>query len=66
MIKISSVLIDSYSSHISGGPGFPRGGGGNSKGRYEKLLFLKIVAEYWMKVKELGPRGEGGASLTSP
>ena len=50
-------------------PGFPRGGGANSKGGCKKLLFGQFFPKNCMKLKELGLGGGGhipGAPLDLP
>ena len=37
------------------GPGFPQGGGANSKDGCEKLLFGQFFPKNCMKLKEFGP-----------
>ena len=45
--------------HTVADPGFLRGGGANSQGGREKLLFGQFFPEKCMKIKEIGPRGTG-------
>ena len=45
-------------------PGFPRGGGANSKGGCEKLLFSQFFPQNSIKLKEFGPRRR--APLAAP
>ena len=47
-------------------PGFPGGGGDNSKGGYEKLLFSQFSPQNCMKLKEfVPPKGGAGTPLKS-
>ena len=64
-------LIQDHYTHTSrpvADPGFPRRGGGwggaNFQGGGVNLLFNQTFPKNCMKIKEFGPRGEGGhASL---
>ena len=47
-------------------PGPPQGGDANSKGGCEKLLFGIFSPNNCMKLKDFGPRAEGGGSLALP
>ena len=48
------------------GAGFPRGGGANSKGGCEKLLFGQFFPKNCMKLKEFGPQGGGARPWRPP
>ena len=48
-------------------PGFPRGGGANSRGEGGNIRFCQNFPKNCMKLKEFGPSGGGGrVSLATP